>query len=248
MQPPKKRVHIKDLVKQRQQQSNRPRGPRNGPLRYIPRVKGRSTGPLIGLVVFIILVVTVGVKNKSSQEEPAPPPQKPPLAGWGGAPLPNENFNGFSPVQQRNASIIVRVGQEMQMPARAWLVAVMTAMQECRLHNCANNNPEYPEVVRISQSLPHEGEGGDHDSVGLFQQRPIEGGVIKKWGHVKDLMNPAFAAKRFYEELNGVKGWEGLPLTVAAQKVQGSSFPNAYAKHENNATMLVEHVQKYKPA
>jgi seryl-tRNA synthetase len=30
-----------------------------------------------------------------------------------------------------------------------------------------------------------------------------------------------------------------MPVTVAAQTVQGSAFPDAYAKHQNNATQVV---------
>lgn len=224
-------------------------------------VKGlgsRIAAVFIVTAVFVCVVLAVTGKGKvilndilakgDNAEVQDQPQEQPPDGQWGTQPLPDKHFNGFSPVQQRNASIIVRVGREMQMPERALLVATMTALQECRLHNCANNNPAYPEVVRISQSLPHEGESDDHDSVGLFQQRPIEGGEAKKWGHVKDLMNPSYAAKRFYEELAKVSGWEKLALGEAAQAVQRSKYPERYAKHESNAKMLVAHVQKYKPA
>lgn len=37
-----------------------------------------------------------------------------------------------------------------------------------------------------------------------------------------------------------VPGWEQLPLTVAAQKVQRSAYPDAYAKHEPTAATLVQ--------
>ena len=35
-----------------------------------------------------------------------------------------------------------------------------------------------------------------------------------------------------------IQGYTGLPLTVAAQQVQRSGYPDAYAKHEADATML----------
>jgi hypothetical protein len=33
-----------------------------------------------------------------------------------------------------------------------------------------------------------------------------------------------------------IAGWESMPLTVAAQKVQVSAYPDAYAKWESGAT------------
>jgi hypothetical protein len=70
--------------------------------------------------------------------------------------------------------------------------------------------------------------------VGLFQQRPQSG-----WGTVKNLMKPEYAAEQFLKALVQVPGWENMPLTYAAQAVQVSAFPEAYAKHETRATEIV---------
>jgi len=35
-----------------------------------------------------------------------------------------------------------------------------------------------------------------------------------------------------------------LPVTVAAQEVQVSAYPDAYAKHENRATQIVDALHK----
>lgn len=51
-------------------------------------------------------------------------------------------------------------------------------------------------------------------------------------------MDPTYAAGVFYEHLAKVPGYSRLPLTVAAQRVQHSGFPQAYAKHEPDATLL----------
>jgi len=106
---------------------------------------------------------------------------------------------------------------------------VATAMQESTLYNRAST--VYPE----SYDVPHEGDGSDYDSVGLFQQRSSTG-----WGAVKDLMKPDFATKQFLKALIQVPNWQDLPLTVAAQTVQGSAFPDHYAKHQANATAVVD--------
>ena len=53
-------------------------------------------------------------------------------------------------------------------------------------------------------------------------------------------MDPATSARRFYHALNLVAGWQGMPVTVAAQTVQGSAFPDAYAQHEALAYQIVD--------
>ncbi|NLU80274.1 M23 family metallopeptidase [Micromonospora sp. HNM0581] len=136
-------------------------------------------------------------------------------------------FAEYGERQLRNAAVIIKVGQEMAVPPRGWVVAVATAMQESRLLNLANS------TVAESRDIPNEGVGADHDSVGLFQQRP-------SWGTIAQRMNPEYASRRFYEKLVDVDGWERLPLTVAAQRVQISAFPDAYAKHEELAARIVD--------
>ncbi|MFF5174086.1 M23 family metallopeptidase [Micromonospora sp. NPDC000089] len=128
--------------------------------------------------------------------------------------------------QLRNAAVIIKVGQDMKVPPRGWVVAVATAMQESGLRNLANSS------VGQSRDIPNEGVGRDHDSVGLFQQRA-------SWGTVAQRMSPDYASRRFYEKLLRVDGWERLPLTLAAQRVQISAYPDAYAKHEEVAAQIV---------
>jgi murein DD-endopeptidase MepM/ murein hydrolase activator NlpD len=123
----------------------------------------------------------------------------------------------LSEAQTRNAAIIIKVGADMKVPPRGWVIAIGTALQESRLIN-----------------LPHLGSQNDHDSVGLFQQRPSQG-----WGTPQQLRNPEYASRRFYGKLVNIRGWQRMALTVAAQRVQRSAFPDAYAKHERLATDVV---------
>lgn len=127
-----------------------------------------------------------------------------------------------------HAATIVTVGQELGLPAQAYVVALATAMQESTLRVLAST------AIPESYSNPYDGVGSDHDSVGLFQQRPSMG-----WGTVADCMDPATSARTFYVALQQVPGWQGLPITVAAQTVQVSAFPDHYAKHESLARELV---------
>ncbi|MGI5212953.1 M23 family metallopeptidase [Plantactinospora sp. CA-290183] len=123
----------------------------------------------------------------------------------------------YGRAQMRNAAVIIRVGKEMKVPPRGWVIAIATAMQESGLAN-----------------LPHLGADNDHDSQGMFQQRPSMG-----WGTPAQVRDPAYASRKFYERLVRVDNWQRRPLTVAAQRVQRSAFPDAYAKHEPIATQIV---------
>jgi len=136
------------------------------------------------------------------------------------------SVGGFSGSQLANAAAIVAAGVEMGVPQRALVIAIATAMQESRLYNYANA------TVPESLSIPHERVGSDHDSVGLFQQRA-------SWGPIEHRMDPRASARLFYERLLAVPGWESLPLTQAAQRVQISAFPDAYAKWEQRANEVV---------
>jgi murein DD-endopeptidase MepM/ murein hydrolase activator NlpD len=140
--------------------------------------------------------------------------------GAGGPVDPNSKlprFRQYGVAQMKNAAIIIKVGADLKMPPRAWVIAVATAMQESRLSN-----------------LGFLGSRNDHDSLGLFQQRPSSG-----WGTPDQVTDPEYAATKFYAKLKTVKNWETLPLTRAAQRVQISAYPNAYAKHEQIATQIV---------
>lgn len=135
---------------------------------------------------------------------------------------------GMSQVQMDHAATIVAMGQRAGLPEYAYVIAIATALQESNLRNLAN--PSVPE----SLNHPHDGTGTDHDSVGLFQQRHTTG-----WGTVAQIMDPSYAATRFYQALADVPGWESMAVTVAAQTVQRSAFPDAYAKHEPLARQVV---------
>ncbi|MEH0936133.1 hypothetical protein [Micromonospora psammae] len=136
---------------------------------------------------------------------------------------------GLTQTQMDNAKVIVDVGVDLGMPKRGLVVAVATAMQESNLHNLASD------VLPESSDHPHQGSGADHDSLGLFQQRPSSG-----WGTVAQLMRPAYAARVFFAALAEIPGWQRLSVTEAAQAVQISAYPGAYAKHEARATRVVE--------
>lgn len=114
--------------------------------------------------------------------------------------------------QAENGATIAGVGTKMGMPDHAVTVAIATALQESGLHNLSY---------------------GDRDSIGLFQQRPSQG-----WGTVAQISDPVYAATAFYGRLRQQLNWTTLEVTDAAQLVQRSAAPRAYAQWEPQARAI----------
>src|SRR4051812_5344197 len=116
------------------------------------------------------------------------------------------------------ALTIIQVGVTKGVGSWGQTIALAVAMQESGLRN-----------------LPYLGAANDHDSIGVFQQRPSQG-----WGTPKQLADPAYQAGKFYDKLKTISGWQSMPLTEAAQAVQLSAYPDAYAKWTTDAVALVD--------
>jgi hypothetical protein len=114
--------------------------------------------------------------------------------------------------QAANAASITAAAVRRRLPDRAAVIALATALQESKLVNI---------------------EYGDRDSVGLFQQRPSQG-----WGTAGQILDPRYAAGKFYEHLVKVHDWQHRPLADVAQAVQRSGNPEAYTQWEDQATVL----------
>jgi hypothetical protein len=119
--------------------------------------------------------------------------------------------------QVANARAIIHASKDMGLPPRAAVIAVATSLQESKLHNFGDL-----------------GDRNDHDSLGLFQQRPSTG-----WGSPEQITDPDHATKAFLGGLRQVPGWQTMPLTDAAQTVQVSAFGGAYAQWEQQAAEVV---------
>ncbi|MCL2729141.1 MAG: NlpC/P60 family protein [Actinomycetia bacterium] len=139
-------------------------------------------------------------------------------------PGPDSHVDGLDlPAEQiPNAQAIVITGITLKVPARGQIIALATALQESRLRN-----------------LPT----GDRDSVGLFQQRPSQG-----WGTPTQLLDPVYASSKFYSALLQVPSWQQLTVAQAAQAVQHSALPDAYAPWEPLATALQQAITATLPA
>ncbi|MDN5879186.1 MAG: hypothetical protein L0H61_06120 [Micrococcaceae bacterium] len=130
----------------------------------------------------------------------------------------------LAPEQASNAALISAVAVRRNMPARAATIGIATSVQESKLRNI-----DY-------------GDRAGPDSRGLFQQRPSQG-----WGTEKEIMDPLYATNRFYQELETFD-YRSLPVTEAAQKVQRSAFPEAYAAHEPEGRAYASALTGHSPA
>lgn len=124
--------------------------------------------------------------------------------------------------QARHTSTIAAIATQRGLPARAVSIALATAYQESDLYNI---------------------DYGDRDSVGLFQQRPSQG-----WGEPEQLLDTVYATNAFYDALVKISNYRDLPITEAAQAVQRSAFPDAYADHEADARILASALSGNSPA
>ncbi len=121
--------------------------------------------------------------------------------------------------QAENATLIVGIAVRRGLPARAASIALATAYQESKWRNL---------------------DGGDRDSVGLFQQRPSQG-----WGTVEQVGDPAYAINAFYDALVKIEGYRTMRITEAAQRVQRSGFPEAYEDHAEDGRALASALTGY---
>jgi len=117
---------------------------------------------------------------------------------------------GLSDAQAANARIIVRTA-EARAGHSAGLIALAVALAESDL--LVLSNPNDPS----GNGLPSQGVGTDHDSLGLFQQRP-------GWGTAAARMDPVESTHLFLDALLALPGWEALVPWEAAQAVQRSAF------------------------
>ena len=154
------------------------------------------------------------------------------------------NANGetvtLSNQQLQRAATIIAVGASDSIPARGQLIAVMAALTESSLRVLSNTGA-YPE----SADIPNDGDGGDHDSLGLFQMRPSTG-----WGTVANLMDPVWSSRAFYGGPSGPNhgsprglldypDWESMEPGDAAQAVEVSAYPDRYAVNQPIAEKIL---------
>lgn len=153
--------------------------------------------------------------------------------------VPGQAPTLLSEPQVAVAKSYIGVGRARGMPDDGIVIALMMSLQESGLKMLANSS------VPESMNFPHDGVGSDHDSVGSAQQRPSMG-----WGSASELMQSTYNAEAFYGGPQGpnhgsprglldIQGWRQMDKAAAAQAVQGSAFPERYAKWQPEAEAIL---------
>lgn len=182
---------------------------------------------LAALVVLVLLVagLAVGLVALARSWTSAGPDVRQPVCTAEVADPDREGARlraALAPDQTANAALVVGLANQRGLPARAATIGVATAIQESGLRNI---------------------DYGDRDSLGLFQQRPSQG-----WGTEEQVQDPLYSTGAFYDALVRVDGYAGLEITDAAQRVQRSGFPEAYADHEGEGRALASSLYGLSPA
>jgi LysM repeat protein len=149
--------------------------------------------------------------GSSSQSAPAPATRQP--VSGNVVQLRNDS-------QREHARTVIRVGRDLGVPDYGIVIALATAMQESSFRN-------------ITTAV-------DHDSLGLFQQRPAW------WGTPEQLIDPVYATTAFFKGargmnggwsrgLLGVSGWQNMSVRDAAHAVQRSAHPDLVSRWEASA-------------
>ncbi|THV42625.1 hypothetical protein [Glycomyces buryatensis] len=177
---------------------------------------------------------TEEVTEEATEEAPAEPaPEETTEEETTEAPDPGPvdiDVSDLDDEQEANAVTIIETGAELGFDDQGWAVALATAMQEAKMYNAASE--AVPESFEYSDSSVSY---SDHDSVGIFQQRPSMG-----WGSVEELMDVSTSASKFYNTLSDVSGWESMSIASAAQAVQISAYPDYYAQWEGLAWDVID--------
>lgn len=150
--------------------------------------------------------------------------------------------------QLTHAATIATIGSRIRGVGRDGVrIALMAALTESSLRMLANTGA-WPDSTRF----PNDGNGGDHDSLGLFQMRPLAG-----WGTVAQLMNPTYQARAFFGGTTGpnrgsprglldIPSWQQFPPGAAAQAVEVSAFPDRYARYQPVADAIINALARHR--
>ncbi|WP_204070798.1 hypothetical protein, partial [Sphaerisporangium krabiense] len=215
-----------------------------------PARRPRSVRPLIALTALVGGLLASAAGATTAQAAASGP--TPPIPGPAGLPVPAElaatlayaacvaggetaadgavanavrpNMNGARLGRSVNAynvscaRAITRTVKGRGLDKRAAVIAVTTAITESTLHN-------YTVAT-------------DHDSLGLFQQRPSQG-----WGTPAQLVDPVYATNAFVNAMLRKfpnNSWMSGDIGAICQKVQVSAVPDAYGREVHDAQLLVD--------
>jgi hypothetical protein len=116
-------------------------------------------------------------------------------------------IKGLDGEQSNNAQAIIRAGKARGLSDSDIQIGIMTSLAESGLRNI---------------------NGGDQDSLGLFQQRPSQG-----WGAPGQVLDPNYAAGTFFDHLSAAQGdtpWAKAQAVQRSAFSDGSNYEAQYAR------------------
>lgn len=145
---------------------------------------------------------------------------------------------------ERYALRIMAEGRRLNITPRGIKIAYAVGLVETNLTMYANRKDP------ASLAIPHDAVGQDHDSSGIYQQRP-------PWGSIQDRMDVEASTRIFFtiDRGPGVRGLTKIRDAAGriydyndpartpgfyAQKVQGSAFPERYDQRFAEAERLYD--------
>jgi len=169
----------------------------------------------VPLLMIVGVVVVLGGDDEAAVAAPAPGVATPGLClpdlatgtvtiTGSHAPVADISELGLNADQTQIAKTIVSVVKGRGLPLRAAEIALATGWVESNLRNL---------LVAV-----------DHDSLGVFQQRPSMIG----WGTAEEIVDVVHATNAFLDGLVKIDGWETADRGDVAQAVQQSAVPDAY--------------------
>lgn len=208
-------------------------------------MKRLVAGIAVGVLVLLAVLgapMLVAIVSMLTATQSAPIACRPSPAA-AGQQIPGRDGQGsfiLTAAQLEHAATMMTVAAQLEVPRQGMLIALTVGLQESTLRNLAN------ESQPASLELPNDGVGSDHDSVGITQARPSAG-----WGSVEDLMTPSYAWRAFFGGDRGpnqgspaglldIPDWQQLDPGAAAQRVQVSAYPDAYAEWVAAASAILE--------
>lgn len=126
-------------------------------------------------------------------------------------------LDGLDAEQSANVDAIVRAGRARGLSDNDIQIGIMTGLAESQLRNV---------------------QGGDRDSLGLFQQRPSQG-----WGAPSQVMDPHYAAGKFFDGLSAAQGANPWNRAQAVQRSAFADGSNYQAQYQRAQAIMASYNQ-----
>lgn len=165
------------------------------------------------------------------------------------------DVGGLTRKQIDTAALVISGAKEVTPDPAAWTIALMVVGQESAFGSVTNATGAGGDTGPFQQRslVGWYADGATQAENAKKLEDPRYGVKIFLQGRTITTADVDNAKKAGQEPAGGagykipglfdIKGWEAMEPTVAAQKVQRSAFPDAYAKHEKVAKDLIQKLE-----